>query len=111
MKSYICLISMSRRATIVFALLFAGSLVIRDVALGLIFSPITTFVFAEMHNEKESSEKGAKEGAKESDEFRLPSIHAHSVCNACVKSAFHIPDPPFYASVISEVQGRPPEVA
>lgn len=101
--------TMSRSATILYAMLFVTSLVIRDVALGFIFNPVTTFVFAEIHNEKETSEKGGKEGGKEIDEYRFPALHLHT--RDLILSASGIPASytPYYPSVITEVQGRPPE--
>lgn len=100
---------MSRNATILYALLFTCSLVIRDVALGIFFNPVTTFVFAELHSEKESSEKGAKEGAKEIDEYRIPFLHTLAAQPAYTSSGIPASATPYYPSVIAEVQGRPPE--
>lgn len=102
---------MSGRSIVIYSLMFAASLIIRDIALGLIFSPITTFVFAEIHNEKETSEKEAKEGAKEIDEYRLPFNHLHLHFASETTASLPHADVSFYPSVIAEVQGRPPEVA
>jgi len=101
---------MSGRAVVIYSLLFAGSLIIRDLALGLVFSPISTFVFAEMHNEKEANEKGGKEGAKEIDEYKLPLNHLHLHFASETTASLPHADPSFYPSVIAEVQGRPPEL-
>lgn len=101
---------MSKRATILFALLFAGSLIFRDVAFGLFFNPLTTSIFAELHNEKETSEKGGKEGAKEMDEFRIPFIVLHLKDTLLSASSLIRTHSFFYPSVITEVQGQPPEI-
>lgn len=108
---FLFLISMmSRKVTLFCVILFTGSLAVRDIALAFFLSPITTFVSAEMHQEKETSEKGEKQGNKEKDESKIHSFFAssHAFDVQYGKPQFTHADA--YRPIVQEVISPPPKI-
>lgn len=99
---------MPQKSALITVLTLAFCLLVKDIA-PCIFLNQENIICSETHQEKQSSEKGEKEGKKEIDESKIPFFLVSPIDPTVYSGSIHIAVEVLHTSFDSEVLSPPPK--